>query len=242
MKKNIAIAGIMLLSGMQDSNAAVTLVTDPKFGTNLSLTTSNAPLAWSSPTGALTGSWAVTFNMTLTSSSIYTESPFFCTTAGSSGAAGLGLMLNAPAGSNPTGPVSLILADSSGRLIDSSIKINLGTASLMQPIVFIFRDSGTASFEVSVYSGATRLGAVYTTNTDRTLTNNAGTNSGSRFYTNGGIEQFSGLQVASFDGTADTDNVVLQTFGIATVPEPSSVAMGALGLSALLLRRRRRQA
>ena len=212
MKKTII--ALLALAGVAAAESLT--LTSPTDG---SLTSGNAPVAWSENYSTLT-SWELSFTLT---DAALGDAVIFSTDKDSSGGAGYVLS------TNEDGSLE-VYAREIGVYYSKSTAAGVVTAGTPLAITFSFvADENMFTNEIvggtfTVKAGeATNSWAVtdYLEYTD--LTNN----SVSRFWTNGQAEQFSNITVAKLD-----NNMV--------VPEPTTATLSLLALAGLAARRRRK--
>ena len=212
MKKTII--ALLALAGV--AAAAPLTLTSPTDG---SLTSSNAAVAWSENYSTLT-SWELSFTLTDTTLG---DAIIFGTDKDSSGAAGYLLSTN-------TDGSLEVYARNINVTYSKSTAAGVVTAGTPVAITFSFvADENQYTNEIvggtfTVKAGEATSSWAVTDGLEYTdLTNN----SVSRFWTNGGAEQFSNITVAKLD-----NNMV--------VPEPTTATLSLLALAGLAARRRRK--
>ena len=216
MKKYITLAAL-LAAGTACANAATLTLTSPTDG---SLTSGNAAIAWSEDYSALL-SWEISF--TLTDAAVG-DANIFATYQDAYGPVGYVLATNADGSLE-------IYARNIGVTYSNSTAAGVVTAGTPTNITFSFiADYNETTEEVVggnfyLTAGNADVKWSVTDGLDYTALKN---NTVSRFWTNGGAEQFSNITVSKLD-----NNIV---------PEPSAFGMLAgLGALALVASRRRRK-
>ncbi|MBQ3143974.1 MAG: PEP-CTERM sorting domain-containing protein [Akkermansia sp.] len=212
MKKTII--ALLALAGV--AAAAPLTLTSP---TNGSLTSSNAPVAWSENYSTLT-SWELSFTLADTALG---DAIIFGTDRDSTGAAGYLLSTNVDGSLE-------VYARNINVTYSKSTAAGVVTAGTPVAITFSFvADENQYTNEIvggtfTVKAGEATSSWAVTDGLEYTdLTNS----SVSRFWTNGGAEQFSNITVAKLD-----NNMV--------VPEPTTATLSLLALAGLAARRRRK--
>ena len=212
MKKTII--ALLALAGV--AAAAPLTLTSPAGG---SLSSSNAAVAWSEDYSTLT-SWELSFTLTDTALG---DAIIFGTDRDGSGAAGYILSTNVDGSLE-------VYARNIGVNYSNSTAAGVVTAGTPVAITFSFvADENQYTNEIvggtfTVKAGEATSSWAVTSGLGYTdLTNN----SVSRFWTNGGAEQFSNITVTKLD-----NNMV--------VPEPTTATLSLLALAGLAARRRRK--
>ena len=212
MKKTII--ALLALAGV--AAAAPLTLTSPASG---SLSSSNAAVAWSEDYSTLT-SWELSFTLT---DAALGDAILFGTDRDGSGAAGYILSTNVDGSLE-------VYARNIGVNYSNSTAAGVVTAGTPVAITFSFvADENQYTNEIvggtfTVKAGEATSSWAVTSGLGYTdLTNN----SVSRFWTNGGAEQFSNITVTKLD-----NNMV--------VPEPTTATLSLLALAGLAARRRRK--